>query len=186
MLTPWKESYDQPRQHIKKQRHNFVNKVPSSQGYDYSSSHVWMWELNYKETWALKNWCFWTVVLQKTLESPLDNKEIQPIHPKGNQSWVFIGGVWCWRWNSNIFGHLMQRINSFEKTLFLGKIEGRRQRGRHRMRWLDGITDSMDMIFSKLQQGGLVCYSPWDCKESDKTEWLNWIELNWKGCESQL
>ena len=90
-----------------------------------------------------------SVVLEKILESPLDNKEIQPIHPKGNQSWVFIGGVWCWRWNSNIFGHLMQRINSFEKTLFLGKIEGRRQRGRHRMRWLDGITDTMDMSLSR-------------------------------------
>ena len=71
-LTPWKESYDQPRQHIKKQRHNFVSKGPSSQGYGFSSSHVWMWELDYKESWAPKNWCFWTVVLEKTLESPLD------------------------------------------------------------------------------------------------------------------
>ena len=93
MLTPWKESYDQPRQHIKKQRHSFVNKGPSSQGYGFSNSHVWMWELDYKESWAPKNWCFWTVVLEKTLESPLDRKEIQPVHPKGNQSWVF--------WNSN-------------------------------------------------------------------------------------
>ena len=91
MLTPWKESYDQPRQHIKKQRHYFVHKGPYSQGYDFSSSHVWMWELDYKESWAQKNWCFWTVVLEKTLESPLDCKEIQSVHPKGNQSWVFIG-----------------------------------------------------------------------------------------------
>ena len=90
MLTPWKESYDQPRQHIKKQRYCFV-KGPSSQGYGFSSSHVWMWELNYKESWAPKNWCFWTVVLEKTLESPLDCKEIQPVHPKGDQSWAFIG-----------------------------------------------------------------------------------------------
>ena len=90
MLTPWKESYDQPRQHIKKQRYYFVNKDPSSQGYGFSSGHVWMWELNYKESWALKNWCFWTVVL-KTLESPLDCKEIKSVHPKGDQSWVFIG-----------------------------------------------------------------------------------------------
>ena len=89
-LTPWQESYDQPRQHIKKQRHYFANKGPSSQGYGFSSSHVWMWELDYKENWAPKNWCFWTVVLEKTLESPLDCKEIQPVHPKGNQSWVFI------------------------------------------------------------------------------------------------
>ena len=91
MLTPWKKNYDQPRQHIKKQRHYFANKGPSSQSYGFSSSHVWMWELHYKESWALKNWCFWTVVLEKTLESPLDCKEIQPVHPKGNQSWIFIG-----------------------------------------------------------------------------------------------
>ena len=91
MHTPWEESYDQPRQHIKNQRHNFANKGPSSQGYVFSSSHGWMWELDYKESWALKNWCYWTVVLEKTLESPLDCKEIQPVHPKGNQSWVFIG-----------------------------------------------------------------------------------------------
>ena len=91
MLTPWKESYDQPRQHIKKQRHYFANKGPSCQSYDFSSSHVWVWELDYKESWALMNWCFWTVVLEKTLESPLDCNEIQPVHPKGDQSWVFIG-----------------------------------------------------------------------------------------------
>ena len=91
MLAPWKKSYDQPRQHIKKQRHYFVNKGPSSQSYGFSSSHVWMWELYYKESWAPKNWCFWTVVLEKTLESPLDYKEIQLINPKGNRSWIFIG-----------------------------------------------------------------------------------------------
>ena len=85
------ESYDQPRQHIKKQRHYFANKCPSSQGYGFSSSHVWMWELGYKESWGPKNWCFWTVVLENTLESPLDCKEIQQVHPKGDQSWVFIG-----------------------------------------------------------------------------------------------
>ena len=85
------ESYDQTRQHIKKQRHYFSNKGPSSQGYGFSSSHEWMWELHYKESWALKNWCFWSVVLEKTLESPLDCKEIQPVHAKGDQSWVFIG-----------------------------------------------------------------------------------------------
>ena len=87
----WKKSYDQPRQHIKKQRPHFANKGLSSQSYGFFSSHVWMWELDYKESWALKNWCFWTVVLRKTLESPLDCKEIQPVHPKGNQSWIFIG-----------------------------------------------------------------------------------------------
>ena len=88
---PWKGSYDQPRQHIKKQRHYFVNKGRSSQGSGFSSGHVWMWELDCKESCALMNWCFWTMVLEKTLESPLDCKEIQPVHPKVDQSWVFIG-----------------------------------------------------------------------------------------------
>ena len=86
-----RKSYDQPWQHIKTQRHYFANKGPSSQSYGFSSSHVWMWELDYKESWALKNWCYWTVVLEKTLESPLDCKEIQPVHPKGNQSWIVFG-----------------------------------------------------------------------------------------------
>ena len=91
MLAPWKKSYDQPRLHIKKQRHYFANKSPTSQSYSFSSRHVQMWELDYKESWVLKNWCFWTVVLEKTLESPLDCKEIQPVHPKENQSWIFFG-----------------------------------------------------------------------------------------------
>ena len=82
--------YDQPRQHIKKQRNYFANKSLSSQGYGFSSSHVWMWDLDYKESWVQKNWCFWTMVLEKTLESPLDCKEIKPVNPKGDQSWVFI------------------------------------------------------------------------------------------------
>ena len=87
-MTNLDKSYDQPRQHIKKQSHYCANKDPSSQGYDFSSSHILMWDLDYKESWALKNWCFWTVVLEKTLESPLDCMEIQPVHPKGDQSWV--------------------------------------------------------------------------------------------------
>ena len=91
MLAAWKKNYDQPRQHIKKERHSFVNKGLSSQRYGFSSSLVWMWELDYKESWALKTWCFWTVVLDKTLESPLDCKEIQPVCPIGNESWIFIG-----------------------------------------------------------------------------------------------
>ena len=125
----WKKSYDQPRQHIKKQRHYFADKGPSSQSYDFSSSHVWMWELDYKESWGLKNWCFGTVVLEKTLESPLECKEIQPVHPKGNQSWIFIG-----RTDAETDTPILS-----EKTLMLGKIEGGRRRGRQRMRWLDGI-----------------------------------------------
>ena len=91
MLAPRKKIYDQPRQHIKKQRYYFANKGSSSQNNGFSSIHVWMWKLNYKGSWVPKNWCFWTVVLEKTLESPLDSKEIQPVHPKGNQSWIFIG-----------------------------------------------------------------------------------------------
>ena len=90
-LTPWKERYDQPRQHIQKQRHYFAKKGPPSQDYGFSSGHVWMWELDCEESWVPTNWCFWTVVLKKTLESPLDSKKIQPVHPKGDQSWVFIG-----------------------------------------------------------------------------------------------
>ena len=91
MLAPWKKSYDQPRQHIKKQRHYFANQGLSSQSYGFSCSHVWIWELDYKKRWAPKNWCFWTVVLEKTLESLLESKEIQPVHPTGNQSWIVIG-----------------------------------------------------------------------------------------------
>ena len=89
-LVPWKESYEQPRQYIKKRRRYFANKGPCSQSYGFSSGHVWMWELDYKESWVPKNWCFWTVVLEKTLENPLDSREIQPVNSKGNQSWIFI------------------------------------------------------------------------------------------------
>ena len=91
MFAPWKKSYDQHRQHIKKQRHYFANQGLSSQSYGFSSSHVWMWELDYKKSLVTKNWCFWTVVLEKTLESSLDCKEIKPVNSKGNQSWIFIG-----------------------------------------------------------------------------------------------
>ena len=142
MLAPWKESYDQPRQHIKKQRHYFANKGPSSQGYGFSSSHVWMWELDYKESWMPKNWCFWTVVLEKTLESPLDCKRLYPLGC--NQSILKEISPECsleglmLKLKHQHFDHLMGRTDSLEKTLMLGKIEGER-RGRQRMRWLDGI-----------------------------------------------
>ena len=93
ILVPWKKSYDQPRQHIKKQIYYFANEGPCSQVCGFPSSYVWMWELDCKESWALKNLCFWTVVMEKTLESPLNCKAIQPVHPKWDQSWVFIGGT---------------------------------------------------------------------------------------------
>ena len=182
-LTPWKKSYDQSRQHTKKQRRYFANKGPSSQGYGFSSGHVWMWEVDHKESWALKNWCFWTVVLEKTLESHLDCKEIQPVHPKGNQSWIFIGRtdaeaetpiLWPPDAKSWLIG----------KDPDAGKDWGQEEKGMtedemvgwhhwlngHEFGWTLGVGDG---------QGGLVCCSPWRGKESDTTEQLNWTELNW-------
>ena len=136
---------------MKKQRHYFANKFQSSKGYGFSNSHVWMRELDYKESSVPKNWCFWTVVLEKTLESLLDCKEIKPAHPKGNQSWIFIGRTDA-KPETPTLWHLRQKTDSLEKTLMLGKIEGRRRRGQQRMRWLDGITNMMDMRLSKLRE----------------------------------
>ena len=138
---PW------PRQCIKKQKYYFADKGLSNQGYGFSSSHLWMWELDHKEGWVPKNWCFWTVVLEKTLESPLDGK-IQPVNPKGNQSLIFTEGLML-KLKLQYFGHLVWNANSLEMTLMLGSDEGRRS-GWQRMRWLDGITDSVDMNLSEL------------------------------------
>ena len=110
-----------------------------------------MWELDYKEIWVLKNWCFWTVVLEKTLESPLDCKEVQLVHPKWNQSWIFMKGLML-KLKLQYFGHLMWRTDSWEKTLILGKIEGSKRRGWQRISCLDDITDLMDMSLCKLQE----------------------------------
>ena len=107
------DSSNQPRQHIKMQRIYLANKGPSSQGYGFSSSHVWMWELGYKESWV-QNWCFWTVVLKKTLESPLDCKEVQPVHPKGNQSWGHWKD-WCWSWNSNTWATWCEELTHLKR-----------------------------------------------------------------------
>ena len=150
MLAPWKKSYDKPGQRSREQRHHFGAKSPYSQSYGFYSSHVCIWELGHKEGWVPKNWCFRIVVLEKTLERPLDSKEIKPVHPKGNQPWIFIGRTDA-ETEAQYFG-LMQRTNSLEKTPKLGKIEGKRRRGWQRMRWLDSITDSMNLILSKLQE----------------------------------
>ena len=146
----WKKSYDTPRQCIKKQRHHFADKGPYSQSCSFSSSHVQMWELDNKKVWTWKNRYLQTVVLEKTLESPLGCKEIKPVNPKGNQSWIFIGRTDA-KGEAPKFGYLMWRTDSLEKTLMLGKTEGRR-RGWQRMRWLDSITESLDMSLSKLRE----------------------------------
>ena len=138
-------------QHIKKQRHYFVNKGPSSQGYGFSSGHVWMWELDYKESWAPKNGCFWTVMLEKTLESPLDCKKINQSILKEISPRCSLEGIML-KLKLQYFGHLMQRADSLEKTLMLGGIGSRRRRGQQRIRWLDGITDSMDMGLGGLRE----------------------------------
>ena len=140
-----------------------------------------MWELDCEESWALKNWCFWTVVLGKTLESPLDCKEIQPVLAKGDQSWVFIGRTDV-EAELQYFGHLMWRVDSLEETMMLGGIGGRRRREWQRMRWLDGITSSTGHEFGWTPgvgdgQGSLACCHSWGHKESDTTERLNWNEL---------
>ena len=152
MLAPWKESYDQPRQRSKKHRHYFADKGPSNQRMVfpvvmYDVRVVWMWE---KESWVPKNWCFWTVVLEKTLEGPLNSKEMEPVNRKGNQSWIFIGKTDA-DWTSNTLATWCKDLtHSLEKTLMLGKIEGTRRTGQQRMKWLDGITDLMEMSLSKL------------------------------------
>jgi len=181
MLASWKKSYNQPRQNIKKQRHYSASKGPSSQSYDFSSSHVWMWELDHKESWVLNNWCFWTVVLEKTLESPLDYKDIKPVNPKGNQPWIFIGKTDAEAetpilWPPDAKNWLIGKDPDAGKDLRQaekGTKEDEMVRWHH---WLNGHEfEQAPGVGDGL--GNLVCCSPWSHKQSDTTEQLNWTEL---------
>ena len=181
MFAPWKKSYDKPRQHIKKQRIYFTDKGPSSQSYWknrwFSHSHIWMWELDHKESWAPKNWCFWTEVLGKTFESPLDCKAIKPVHPKGNQSWIFNGRADIEAeapifWPPDTKSWLIWKNPDAEKDWRRDKkgITEDEMAGWHY--WLNGH-EFEQAPGDDEGQGSLACYSPWSHKESDMTERLN-------------
>ena len=178
------ESYYQSRQHIQKQRHYFADTGPSSQGYGFSNGHVWMWELDYKESWAPKNWCFWTVVLKKALESPLDCKEIQPVHPKWNQSWVFIGRTDAEAETPNTLATCGKNWPIW-KDPDAGKDWRQEEKGTTEdevVGWhhqLDGCEFEWALELGD-EQGSLACCSPWDHKESDTTECLDWLICRWQ------
>ena len=175
MLAPWKKSHNQPRQHIKKQRHYFANKGPSSQSYDFSSCHVWMWELDYKENLAAKNWFFWTMVLEKTLERPLNCKEIKPINPKGNQSWIFIGRTDA---EAPILWPLDVKNWLIWKDPDAGKDWRQEEKGMtedEMVAWHHQIdaNEFEQAPGAGDRQGSLVCCSQWGCKESDMNQQQN-------------
>ena len=176
-LAPWKKSHDKPRQCTKKQRQHFADKGPSSRSYGFPCSHVWMQELDHKEGWVLKNWCFGTVVLEKTLESPLDCKEIKPVNPKGNQSWIFIGKtdaeaevpvLWPPDLKSQITGKDPDAGKDWRKEE-KGTTEDEMVGWHH---WLNGHESEQDSGDAE-GQGSLVCCSLQGCKKSDMTEQLN-------------
>ena len=175
MLSPWKKSSDQPTQHIKKQRYYLTNKGLSSQSYGFSSSHVWMWELDHKESWAPKNWCLWTVVLEKTLESCLDCEEIKPVNLQGNQSWKFIGRTDAEARNPIIWPLMNRLIGKDPDT---GKGWSQEEKGvtEDEMIWMHHQLDGHEFdqtLGVGHGQGCLVCCSPWGRKELDMTEPLN-------------
>ena len=183
-----KERYDQPRQCIKKKKHYFADRSPYSQSYGFSSSHVWMWELDHKQGWALKNWCFWTVVSEKTFESPLDCKEITPVNPKANQSWIFIGRTNAEAeapkfWPPDVKSQLVRKEpdavkewKQEEKGTTEDEMDGwHHQLNGHEFEQALGDGEG---------QGTLGCCSPWVCKELDMTEQLNnkykqWTSGSW-------
>ena len=145
MLAPWKKSYDKTKQHIKKQRSYFADKGPYSQSCGFSSSHVWMWELDHKESWAPKNWCFWTVVLEKILESPLEI-----VNPEGNQSWIFIKRVGAEAEAPILWPPSVKWL--IRRPWYWERLKAGGEWGWQRIKWLDGITKSMDISLSKLQE----------------------------------
>jgi len=176
--APWKKSYDPSRQYIKKQSHYFANKCPSTQSYGFFSSHVWMWELNHKEVCVPKNWCFWTMVLEKTLESPLDCKEIKPVNPKGNQSWLFIGRTDA-EAETPIFGHLIGRITHWKGPWCWERLKAGEGDDRGWDGWIASLTDGHE--FEQTMgvcdgQGSFTCCSPWGLNKLDTNERLNWTE----------
>ena len=178
-----KKSYDKPRQHINKHRHYFANKGLSSQNYGFSSSHVWIWELDYKESWAPKNWCFWTVVLEKTLESPLDCEEIQPVHLKGsvlNIHWKDS----CWSWNSNTLATWCEELTHWKKPWCWERLKAG---GKGDDRGWDGWMASLTQ-WTWVWAGSRVW---WLTRKPGVLQSMgsqrighNWVtELNWKGTE---